>query len=172
MSELCLYTNRNVPGAIQSWNDIRGYCIERKNFLTRKLKLEIDLNQNFEIPRIRSLKSLRSNYLYDGSLFNDDFCKKKLRIVSESFTNEPPKTFMSKSLSELFLSSAKYQPDRGNEKKKREESERPGKRAEERTLETHRSESFGNNSSPTLTLGKYKPKKTDAKKNVSRLYLK
>ncbi|KAK6628441.1 hypothetical protein RUM43_002255 [Polyplax serrata] len=190
MSELCVYLNGHVTGLVQSdEGHSGGYQRVKKNLSANNLKFEIDLNQNFEIPRIRTLKSSRSNSF---NCFNEDFQKKKLRIYSESVQNlkdnESFKYSMSKSISELFfpsknpLSSGSFSGTGKPEKKNKSRSKEvvdgdKGKcptRTKSLTLDEKnltgcsRSDSFGSPANYQVPFGRAKVRKRDSKKNVSR----
>lgn len=60
MSELWIYMNGHVTGVIQPDQGQRGHQDGKKYLISSKhdykQKFKIDLNQNFEIPRVRSLR--------------------------------------------------------------------------------------------------------------------
>lgn len=177
MSELCVYLNGHITGLVQSNEGRRGYQKGKKNHLSNNLKLQIDLNQNFEIPRIRTLKSARSNSF---NAFNEDFREKKSRVHTESVQNfkndDNFKGSMSKSISELFFTAKNSSVENGagddKGQKVKAEGSKIAARTKSLTLDEKssvcsRSDSFGSPINSQVLFGRSKVRKRDSKKNVS-----
>ena len=112
MSELCLYVNSHHVTSLPRYSSNNSINSISSRSVTKEL--EMDMNQNIEIPRIRTLKPLRSN---SCNAFNENLLinkkKKTGKITGEYFklskdNNSSPdkiliKNSMSKSISDLFF---------------------------------------------------------------------
>lgn len=89
MSELWVYMNGHVTGIVQPDQGQHGHQNGKKRLISSKhdykQKFKIDLNQNFEIPRVRTLRPTRINsFGEDNNVINHDSCNKKSRTIPES----------------------------------------------------------------------------------------